>query len=291
MSKPTIAITGANGFLGATLVDYFADKGWQVVGLVRNPDAQPKKKHVQYRKYDITKKLTDDALTGVDFVVHTAYIKYSRQQPDAMAINIAGAKNLLAASRHAKIKKNVFISSMSAHEQAESVYGKQKLAIEKLFDRKNDISLRCGLIIGNGGIVKQMVDFMRSKHAIPLIGGGKQPLQSVSVADLCLAVEHSLESNIHGVLTIANPEVFTYREFYEAIARAFNIRVVFIPIPLSALLGLALTIETLRLPVGFGKDNVLGLKQLKSTDNKEDLKKLGLKLEPLHDALRHSGLQ
>jgi len=60
---------------------------------------------------------------------------------------------------------------MSAHDGAESVYGRQKLAIEQLFNTKKDISLRGGLIIGNGGIVKEMVMFMRSKHLVPLIGG------------------------------------------------------------------------------------------------------------------------
>jgi nucleoside-diphosphate-sugar epimerase len=290
MSKPTVAITGANGFLGSTLVDYFASKGWEVVGLIRNPDIQPKKHHVQYRKYDITKELPKQTLANVDYLVHTAYIKHSRQQPDAMAINIAGAKNILAASRKAGVAKNVFISSMSAHERAESIYGRQKLAIEKLFDSKKDISLRCGLIIGNGGIVKQMVDFMRSKHAVPLIGGGKQPLQSVSVTDLCTVVERCFERKVSGTLTIANPEVFSYRQFYEAIARTFKIRVIFIPVPLSALLGIALTVEALRLPVGFGKDNVLGLKQLESVDNKKDLQKLGIELEPLGKSLERSGL-
>jgi nucleoside-diphosphate-sugar epimerase len=29
--KPTIAITGANGFLGSALVDHFVKDGWQVV--------------------------------------------------------------------------------------------------------------------------------------------------------------------------------------------------------------------------------------------------------------------
>lgn len=289
--KQTIAITGANGFLGSQLVHYFASKGWRVVGLVRNPQNHPKQQHVEFRAYDITKPVDSSALSGVDYLVHTAYVRHSRQQPDAMKTNINGAKSLLEVSRKAGVKKNIFISSMSAHERAESIYGRQKLAIEKLFSHKSDASLRCGLIIGNGGIVKQMVDFMRSKHAVPLIGGGKQPLQSVSVVDLCRVVERCIERDVHGVLTIANPEVFTYREFYEAIARTFNIKVVFIPIPLSALLGIAVTIEALRLPVGFGKDNVLGLKQLESVDNKNDLKKLDIKLDTLEVALRKSGLQ
>jgi nucleoside-diphosphate-sugar epimerase len=283
--QPTIAITGAGGFLGSTLTDYFANKGWQVIGLVRNPQKQSTKQNVTYVAYDIAQPVDASMLKGVDYLVHTAYIKYSRQQPDALAINLTGAKNLLQASRHQKVKKNVFISSMSAHDDAESIYGKQKLAIEKLFDTPQDISLRCGLIIGNGGIVKEMVDFMRSKHLVPLIGGGTQPLQSVAVGDLCKAIEASLQKPVHGVLTIANPDVFSYRTFYETIAEVFGIKVAFLPVPFWALMAAAQTIETLRLPLGFGKDNVLGLKQLKSSDNAADLKALGIQLMPLRQAL------
>lgn len=286
--QPTVAITGAGGFLGSTLTEYFADKGWQVVGLVRDPHSQKSIKNVRWQAYDITRPLANDALVGVDYVVHAAYVKYGRGQTDALDVNVTGAKNLLQASRQQNVKKNVFVSSMSAHDEAESVYGKQKLAIEALFDTNRDISLRCGLIVGDGGIVRQMVDFMRTKHLVPLIGGGKQPLQSVAVDDLCTVIERCFERPVQGVLTIANPTVFSYKTFYQTIADVFGIKVTFLPIPLWALMGAAQAIETLRLPLGFGKDNVLGLKQLRSSDNAADLKKLDVTLVPLKEALQRA---
>lgn len=283
--QPTVAITGANGFLGSTLAKYFAEKGWKVVGLVRNADKQTVTDAISYREYDITKPVPSKTLHGVDYLVHAAYIKYGRDNPDALDINVTGAKNLLEASRQNNLKKNVFISTMSAHDHAESVYGKQKLAIEKLFDTEQDVNLRCGLIVGNGGIVKQMVDFMRTKHVVPLIGGGNQPLQSVAVSDLCAVIDRCFERPVHGILTIANPTVFSYRSFYETIAKVFSIKIIFIPVPLGVLVGVATIIEALHLPVGFGKDNVLGLKQLQSADNAADLEQLGVELMPLEQAL------
>lgn len=285
--KPTVAITGANGFLGSTLTTYFLAKGWNVVGLVRNPKTE-QKAGVVYRAYDITQPVAVDALAGVDYLVHAAYIKFNNAQPDAFDINVEGAKQLLQASRQQSVKKNVFISSMSAHDAAESVYGKQKLAIEKLFNTSQDVSLRCGLIIGNGGIVREMVEFMRSKHLVPLIGGGKQPLQSVDVNDLCEVIDRCFEKPVHGVLTIAHPDVFTYRSFYERIARIFAIKVLFVPVPFWMLLAVAQLIETLRLPLGFGKDNVLGLKQLRSAKTTADLQKVGVELRPIDKALQNA---
>jgi len=170
------------------------------------------------------------------------------------------------------------------------VYGRQKLAVEYLFDTKKDISLRPGLIIGNGGIVKQMVTFMRSKHVVPLVGGGRQPLQSIAVDDLVMCIQRALSTSAHGVLTVAHPDVFTYKTFYQTLSRVFSIKTIFIPVPLWLLLTVARLIRIAHLPVGFTEENVLGLKQLRSVDTEHDLATLGVTIMPLAEALRHSGI-
>ncbi len=282
--QPTIAITGAGGFLGSTLVEHFSALGWNVIGLVRKP-ADYTHTHATFRKYDLTGKLDPRVLDGVDYLVHAAYIKYDREHPDAMDLNFAGAKRLLELSRKKNLQKNIFISSMSSHEAALSVYGKQKLAIEQLFSESTDVVLRCGLIIGKGGIVKQMADFMRTKHAVPLIGGGKQPLQIVAVTDLAAVIEKTATSKLHGTFTIATPQVYSYKEFYEALARAIRTKVIFVPLPFNLLLAAFKTAAALRLPLGVGEDNLLGLKALRSAETAADLKKIGVRLSSLEEAL------
>src|SRR5947207_13401909 len=134
MSKktPIVAITGASGFLGSTLTEHFLNNGWEVVALVRSTERKAKK-GVEYREYDLTANVSPSALKDVDYVVHTAYVKLDAANPYAMAMNIEGAAALIKAAEKASVKQTVFISSMSAHEAAISVYGQQKLAIEKLF--------------------------------------------------------------------------------------------------------------------------------------------------------------
>jgi nucleoside-diphosphate-sugar epimerase len=124
-----VIITGANGFLGSHLVKHFADKGWQVRALVRTPKKHISTKQLSYHAYDLTKPLNQDIFKGADYLVHAAYIKHDRHHPNASELNVAAAKRLLAASHACKFKKNVFISSMSAHEEAISMYGKHKFAI------------------------------------------------------------------------------------------------------------------------------------------------------------------
>lgn len=285
--RPTIAITGANGFLGSALVDHFASKGWQVVALVRQPDQFPPSPHTAYVEYSLTKPLPSAILRNVDYLVHTAYIQQAKGV-DALTLNITGAKALLQASRSHNIKRNVFISSMSAHDQAVSAYGRQKLAIEKLFNTSADVSLRPGLIIGNGGIVAKMAGFMKTRHMVPIIDGGQQPLQVIYIKDLVMAIEQALLEQTQNVLTVANPRVYTYKRFYQQLARRLKVRVVFIPVPFILLLLILKLVRFLHVPVNFNEDNLLGLKHLRSVNTETDLAKLILKPVSLTTALRRT---
>ena len=281
----TIAITGASGFLGAVLTDYFSSNGWQVIALVRDPSKQTKISNVSYKEYDILKPVKASTLNNVDVLVHAAYVKYDADHPDALEQNVAGVQSLLSASHKAGVKKNVFISSMSSHDEAISVYGRQKLASELLFNPKKDVVFRCGLILGNGGIVREMALFMRSKHAVPLIGGGKQPLQVVGVADLARAVDAAATKPLTGRFVVATPQVYTYKQFYTSLTKSLKVKVVFVPLPFKALQLAFRTAALLRLPLGVGEDSLNGLKMLRSMESASDLEKLGIQLDDLETVL------
>lgn len=283
--KSTVAITGANGFLGSALVQHFASSGWDVVALVREVPLEPKMPNVRFIKYDLKQDLDPLTLKNVDYLVHAAFVKYSSKNPEAFEDNITGAKKLLSVSRINKLKKNIFISSMSSHENALSVYGKQKLAIESLFNTKKDVYVRSGLIVGNGGIVRQTYSFMKSKHLLPLVDGGKQPLQVIGIYDLVNIIEKLFEPRFFGLYTVANPRVYTYKKFYQTLARAKSIAIIFIPMPFWLLVNTIRLIQMLHLPLNINEDNALGLKQLRSVSNANDMQEIGTKTDDLRTIL------
>ncbi len=288
-NKPKIIITGASGFLGTELIKQFKRDDWQIVALVRNAKKY-KTKGVEYVEYDLSKPFDDSAFAGADYLIHTAYMKHDSKHPDAMKINYDGSKRVLQASRKYKLKRNVFISSMSAHSGAESVYGKQKLKIEKLFSGSDCTVIRSGLIMGNGGIVKQMADFMKSKHAVPLIGGGKQPLQVIGVYDLVRVIKAILKQNKSGTFTIATPEIYSYKTFYQKLSKKLGIKILYVPVPIGLLLGITKLTALLHLPFSINSDNVLGLKNLRSAQTAGDLTKLKIELDDLDKILTKSNL-
>ena len=211
--------------------------------------------------------------------------------PNAHELNIDGAKNILEACTEAGVKRTLFISTMSAHNDAISVYGKQKLEIEKLFSRiKNSTIFRCGLIVGNGGIVREMASFMKSKHAVPLIGGGSQPLQIIGIDDLCQAVDNAFSKKLTGRFVVANPTVYRYKDFYKALASRLNIKVAYIPVPYWALQAAFKTASALRIPLGVGEDNLKGLKKLIPMTSKKDMAIIGISPMNLDQALSKTKL-
>lgn len=293
MSKPssTIAITGANGFLGSELVRHFSQAGWHVRALVRDPTSYRPSKNVTAVAYDLTQPLAPKIFVGVDYLVHAAYVKQQGGSADALDINVAGAERLLAAASAAGIKRRIFISSMSAHDEATSTYGLQKLAIERLFNGHGDTSIRSGLIIGNGGLVKQMADFMRSKHAVPLIGGGKQPLQTIGVYDLAQVVEAVLAApKPPRRVTVATPEIYSYKEFYRQLGKRLGIHFVYVPVPYGVMSAAFKLIELSPVSLSVNRDNLIGLKNLRSAPTSRDLAKLGVTIDDLPTALSKSRL-
>jgi nucleoside-diphosphate-sugar epimerase len=280
----TVAITGASGFLGSRLVEYYLQQGWRVVALVRQPEDFGIL-GVQTKSYGISEELSPQLLKNVDCLVHAALLRQTPDVHNALKQNISAAKRLLKNAAANGVKRAVFISSMSASKAAVSVYGKQKFAIEKLFYEAGYSSVRPGLIIGNGGIVKDMVDFMRRMHAVPLVDGGSQPLQYIAIDDVCAGVYAAGNLSKPSCITLAHPTVYSYRELYSVVRRQLNLRAVFIPIPSSVLVLCLVVAEKLRIPLSISRDNLLGLKALEASDNQACLEALGLHPMPIEKAL------
>lgn len=280
---PSIAITGANGFIGSHLVSHFVRRGWKVIALVHHiPRKQ--EKEVLYVQYELEKGPDSGCFAGTDYVVHAAYVKL-HDHPDSFRINKVGTQKLLALARECGVKRTVFLSSISARADAESSYGKQKYELQQLFERPGEISIRPGLVIGNGGLFKNIYQYVSGKRIIPMVGGGHQPMHTIGVWDLALVIDKALEMELSGSITVAEPEPVEMKSLYKEIAISAGNRPYFISIPywlaffilnLASLLGL-------RTPVG--KENLRGLRKAKKEDVKKDLEKLGLKIAPYYESI------
>lgn len=257
MTNQTAAITGANGFVGSALLRTFAGAGWRVIALTRRALDDPE---AEWRRYDLEDPgVPAGLLAGVDVLVHCAYVR-RRSGVDAFAANVRASKMLFDAARAAGVKQLIFVSSLAASEDARSEYGRQKFRIEQMLDPNADAIVRAGLVLGNGGLFARMQEYLRRRSFVPLIEGGRQPVQTVDVDDLSTCVLRIAERHLTGVFTIADYPGTTYAEFYRLIAGSVRARVRFISLPFWLFdTGLRVA-EALRIPLPVDRDNLLGIR-------------------------------
>lgn len=148
-----VVITGANGFIGSALVRHFSGRGWRVLALCRAARDQRPVSDVTFREFSLPDGIRDEDFEGGEVLIHCAYVQHSRRCPDSDAVNTRGTERLLALSRTHGYAKFVFLSSLSAHDGAESHYGRHKRELEKIFDPRRDLIVRPGLTLGNGGLL------------------------------------------------------------------------------------------------------------------------------------------
>lgn len=117
----TILVTGANGFVGAALVRELYGQGRQVRAAVRTPLAPstfPLGVDVVVVG-PIETATWDDALSGVDCVVHCAARAHVMRDGKGLssfrAVNVEGARRLAQAAATHSTRRMVFLSSIGVH--------------------------------------------------------------------------------------------------------------------------------------------------------------------------------
>ncbi len=287
MKKQRILISGATGFLGTHLRRRLIAAGAEVAGLAREPGRAAKANpECAWFPYELPHLPSPAAFEPrVDVFIHCAYEPSSARESTS-ALNVEGTRRLVNECRARGVGRFILISSMSAHEGAESEYGRSKLACESLLDPARDVWVRPGFIIGNGGIFLRLSQMIGRIPAIPLFYGGHQLIHTITVDELTLAIERIIEKELRGLVLVGEAEAVELRDFYAAIARCQGRRPFFVPVPGGpALAGLRAT-ERLGVPLPFTSENLLGLKALRSFDLKKDLAALDLQPRTMAEGLR-----
>jgi nucleoside-diphosphate-sugar epimerase len=275
-----IAVTGATGFIGSELVNYLTIQGHEVWRLQRQQVSGPLNKF-----YDIRSIYSIPDLTGFDALIHTAFIKYNKKNiPDSSEFNIATTLTLEEAC-HRSDTKFIFLSTLAAHADSLSHYGKHKYYIEQHLNLNRSLVFKLGVVIGKKGLFDSIKTTISKGNFIPLVDNGSQPIQTIAVKDICNIIELSIKNNITGIYALGSQKVYTLKDLYTAIGQKLGKKTKFISLPYWCVnLGLV-TMEVLRIPFKVSTENLLGLKQLKAFDTSADLKKLNITILDMDEAL------
>ncbi|GFQ02793.1 cinnamoyl-coa reductase 1 [Phtheirospermum japonicum] len=119
----SVCVTGAGGFIASWLVKFLLEKGYTVVGTVRNPE-DPKNSHLRelegaderliLYKADLTDyESLREAINGCDGVFHTAS-PLTDDPEQMMEPSVTGTKNVIRVAAEAGVRRVVFTSSIGA---------------------------------------------------------------------------------------------------------------------------------------------------------------------------------
>jgi len=256
-----VAVTGANGYVGSIVAKAAKSRG-TVVALVRTPQ----------RSDDVAWSFADDpqALTAalrsraVTDLVHAAWHMKAGSMSEMKRTCVAGSARLFDAARAAGVRRLIFISTISAFDEARSAYGRSKVLTEKTALRCGAVVIRLGLVYGHGvgGVFGSLQGIVRHSILVPLVGFGMAPQYLLHENTLAQVIKRALNGDFDGEtrpITLAHPQPLPFREVVARIAAAENRRVILVPVPWRLLYFGVSMLERLGLDLSIRSDSLLSL--------------------------------
>lgn len=253
MNGPSLALTGATGFIGRHLLHALSERGYRVRVLLRRPTMLP---------VDCASAVIGDlarpqnmsaALAGVDAVIHSAGISQAASglpEDDYRVLNTEGTMSLARASLRAGVRRFVLLSSIRAqtgpsaaavlNEESEptptDAFGRSKLAAEQgLAQVDLDwVALRLTLVYGPGvqGNLARLIRLARTPLPLPFAALAARR-SVLSLANLVTAIECVLATSepLRRALIVADPEPVSVADMVAAMRRGLGRRPGLFPLP------------------------------------------------------------
>jgi nucleoside-diphosphate-sugar epimerase len=259
----TVAITGANGYVGSMLARHFEDAGWTVTRMVRTPN-RADGSMVPFR---LGEELAPDIFRSrhIDALVHCAYDFRPVKRIDVHRINVDGSIGLLAAARTGGVERIVVMSSISAFTGCRSIYGQTKLAIEAAAAAVGALVIRSGLVYGDGPPTGGMFGSLATsvqRGLVPLIDGGINPQYLIHEEDLWSLVKGFCDGKLDNPgkpVVAASPRAWPLRDLLGVLARRQGRRPRFLPVPWQPVWAALRLAELAHLRVQYRSDSVISL--------------------------------
>jgi nucleoside-diphosphate-sugar epimerase len=278
ISNQVVVVTGANGFVGRALCKELTHQGAIVRAMVREPsqcdDLRPFAQGGIYH-FDLAGALDCKALKRpVRAMIHCAWMLQS-DGANADAINVGGTRRLIEHCRRGGVEQFVFVSSLAAHEDARSGYGRSKWMIEDEMPKGYATIIKPGTIVGVGGVFARLRKLVRFLPAIPVFYANNR-IQTVYIDDLVSAIVQSLEKRAKGVQIVASDEDVSIRDLYRGIARLEAKRRLMVPCYGDLALAFAVIARAFHLATRMSADNLLRIRNIRRFESRATAKTLNV---------------
>lgn len=273
----TIAVTGANGFVGSYAVPALIDVGHRVIAIVRDERRAARvmgrlstvqRSSVETRQADVTQPPSlPAALGGADGVLHLAAIPRDFDGGRSLRrINTEGTANVLAAADQAGIRRFVHQGALGVVDEPSLHYASSKAKAEALV-RASGLDwtiIKPSLLFGpRDGFFNILADLVRfSPGIVPITGAGKARFQPMAIDDVATIVVRVFADpgTIGKTFELGGPAYWTYRELVEEVLSGMQKRRLLLPMPVPLIKLVAGAAELVHLPFPVATDQLRQLR-------------------------------
>lgn len=271
--KNNVLITGAAGFLGSHLCDFFLSKGYKVVGIDNFITGNPRNlSHLKansdfiFREIDITHDFKID--NPIDYILHFASpaspIDYLRIPLETLRVGSLGTENILKIAL--KNKARILIASTSEvygdpleHPQKEEYYGnvdpigprgvydeakRFQEALVTAYHTYHGLDIRIARIfntygsrmrVNDGRAIPAFMGQVLRNESLTVFGDGSQTRSFCYIDDMVEGIFKLLNSKYTKPINLGNPEEIALIDFAKEIIAlgSNNNDIVFKPLPVN----------------------------------------------------------
>ncbi|MFL5318446.1 MAG: NAD-dependent epimerase/dehydratase family protein [Myxococcaceae bacterium] len=257
-----VLVTGASGFLGTHLCRRLAQRGDEVVALVRKRSADAGLNAISASQIEgdvSAPESIDRAMKGVEIVFHLAGIRRSPSREPFFQVNAEGTRNVCESMVRAKARRLVHAGSLSSSGPSsadrprreddpfnpQEWYGESKVEAERIVNSFNDrletTIIRPARILGPGDR-ENLAFFKIVKKGIKLrLGGGPRPLSMVDAEDVVdqMLLQADKKEAVGQAFFSAADETTTMERLQDVVADELKVKTRTIFLPPIALTALA----------------------------------------------------
>lgn len=240
-----LLITGATGYIGRHLVKRLVEQGERPRCLVRDPGKATRilpVAAIEIAQGDTTQPASlSSALSGVDTIVHAAFITADRKQSagnNYEKTNVQGTANLIQAAQQSGIKRIIEISGLGTKPAKPGSYMQGRYLAEKMLKESglDWTIIQPSVLFGKDApFIKGLTDLIRTSPVVPLIGGGKimfQPIYVEDVVSVILKMLQEPERTNRKTYIIGGPEYYSFAQVIDILLRAMHKSRIKAPAPL-----------------------------------------------------------
>ncbi len=248
-----VTVFGGTGFLGRRVVRRLLERGHRVRIAARHPDRPddlPADRLGRMEADVLDPPAIAQALRGAEAAVNAVSLYVEKGNLSFHAVHVEGARQLARAAAEAGLSRLVHVSGIGSDACSENGYirarGEGEAAVCEAFPAA--VLARSAAMFGpEDALLGGIAGLVRRLPVYPLFGRGETRLQPVHVEDVAEAIARLIDlDHAAPCYELVGPDVFTYRELVEVVARASGKRAR--PIPVSFAIWRALAMGSELLP-------------------------------------------